>query len=572
MALLLVLAIALAAPAAAPAAPTVAGESHLSDSSGPARKGVGTTSINPPSQLLPNQGEKWYTGNTLQQYGMNCTPLAGGYSEPMVATWIGYGGLANVPKVGETYYLSIATSVPGHPCGTNVSLVSPQVVLPAGTSIDTSKPIRCFGISRAGNSSELTNESWQLPTGSSGRYCPQAATAGSYQGAQRLGYRPIGNGQFFEVVVPVRSTVELKGAAGPAEHSVYAYMEATGVYQSPMVASAWVNVFPNGPAAPPAVSFGQPAEYPFWDAAAQDNPATTSDERNKGRFRVRLYSAFKAGQFCFRLYPGSGSLTEVFSQCDNVTNASDSWLWQTTFDDGQGNQNVEDGLFLQGFDPNAHYRYEWTFVPSDGSGAKTSGLRNFTSLAGPDGDGDGVPDTADSCPTREGDAANGCPPAAPPDPDKDGVFGANDKCPTDAAPGKLDGCPAGSPPKPPPGGGMTPPALTARAKAAAAVKRSALAKTGLRVAFSCSRESRASGILSIDAKTAKRMKLRKRGSRPLTIGSGSGACRGSGALVVRVKKAYAKKLKRGFRAKLAFSFTPTGGGAAVEQTLRLAVR
>ncbi len=54
-----------------------------------------------------------------------------------------------------------------------------------------------------------------------------------------------------------------------------------------------------------------------------------------------------------------------------------------------------------------------------------------------DGDGDGVPDTEDACPTVAGKAMfRGCP-----DTDNDGIIDAKDKCPNEAGPIATDGCP-----------------------------------------------------------------------------------------------------------------------------------
>lgn len=65
-----------------------------------------------------------------------------------------------------------------------------------------------------------------------------------------------------------------------------------------------------------------------------------------------------------------------------------------------------------------------------------------------DGDGDGVPDTIDQCPTQPAGTANGCPLPAPSDGDGDGVPDSIDQCPTQ--PGATsNGCPA--PPSQPDG-------------------------------------------------------------------------------------------------------------------------
>lgn len=60
-----------------------------------------------------------------------------------------------------------------------------------------------------------------------------------------------------------------------------------------------------------------------------------------------------------------------------------------------------------------------------------------------DGDGDGVVDTSDACPTTAAATANGCPPPAPPaDTDGDGKPDAQDLCPTKRDE-RGDGCPRG---------------------------------------------------------------------------------------------------------------------------------
>lgn len=56
-----------------------------------------------------------------------------------------------------------------------------------------------------------------------------------------------------------------------------------------------------------------------------------------------------------------------------------------------------------------------------------------------DSDGDGVPDSADQCPTVYAVTPNGCP-ATPPDADRDGVPDATDRCPSVPA-ATDDGCP-----------------------------------------------------------------------------------------------------------------------------------
>ena len=66
----------------------------------------------------------------------------------------------------------------------------------------------------------------------------------------------------------------------------------------------------------------------------------------------------------------------------------------------------------------------------------------------PDGDGDGVPDADDVCPSQAGPSTNdGCPlTPPPPDADDDGVPDATDDCPAQSGPVSNDGCPVVIPP------------------------------------------------------------------------------------------------------------------------------
>lgn len=108
------------------------------------------------------------------------------------------------------------------------------------------------------------------------------------------------------------------------------------------------------------------------------------------------------------------------------------------------------------FDPPEYdkdYTVQWFFKDSqNGSIMRAQSPKiDFHSLAGPDGDGDGVIDQADQCPATKGTKDNnGCPPALPPDTDGDGVVGVADKCPDVPGQGSLDGCPPATGPTQPP--------------------------------------------------------------------------------------------------------------------------
>ena len=131
-----------------------------------------------PEQTVGGSGSKWFSGSLLQQSGLNCTIIGGSYSETMVSAIAGFGGTAGIPKVGDTYYASLLVSIPGNPCGSGSSVVGTDLVLPRGTTVDTSKPIRCFGQGRTASTfGELTGGNWGPFLGSSGPYCP--ASVGS---------------------------------------------------------------------------------------------------------------------------------------------------------------------------------------------------------------------------------------------------------------------------------------------------------------------------------------------------------------------------------------------------------
>jgi hypothetical protein len=96
------------------------------------------------------------------------------------------------------------------------------------------------------------------------------------------------------------------------------------------------------------------------------------------------------------------------------------------------------------------FQIQWTFRNQSNQVLASSQWLDFRTLAGPDGDGDGVIDSQDKCATTPGTKADGgCPPSLPPDTDGDGVVGVQDKCPSVPGNGSLDGCPASAPPPAP---------------------------------------------------------------------------------------------------------------------------
>jgi hypothetical protein len=527
-------------------------------------------------------GGKWFSGSWLQQSGTNCTIIGGAYPETMVSGIASYGGAASIPAVGQSYYTSFLLSVPGNPCGTGSSAISTDVILPPGTSIDTSKPIRCFGVPRNQTAwQELTNATWSF-LGSSGRYCPTGASPSAlHGGAYNIGFRPIANGQLFQIFVPVKSSQALIGAAGNPVHEFRWLTDSTGVYSNPGQSYVWANVLnqssgSNGP----FVYFANQAAAPFWKADASAGPP---DTRNRVELWANLYTAGYPGTFCYAIH----RLPELS-------------LRGTCALDPGFNPNVPSGLGLAQVipDPSAtgptggyaplyfdgptsgdsewdrDMRITWTFTPSGpGAPPAVSQSATFHTLAGPDSDGDGVADIHDSCPSTKGTESNGCQPALVPDPDGDGVFGAEDKCPSTNGNGSLNGCPGGVIPAATNTGGTTiqsggkiPVGISGGlgVKKGGKLSRKALLK-GLKVKVTCSQDSTASLALAITKGTAKKLKIKTK--KTVTIASGRGACKAAGGGSVKLAlsgkyKGKVRKAKKTFPALLGLKLSGGGANAA----------
>ncbi|MEA2389800.1 MAG: OmpA-OmpF porin, family [Thermoleophilaceae bacterium] len=189
--------------------------------------------------------------------------------------------------------------------------------------------------------------------------------------------------------------------------------------------------------------------------------------------------------------------------------------------------------------PGEHtYTIRWSFTYNPGSGNQTITKDiAFTTLAGPDGDGDGVPDASDSCSTVSGTQANGCPPPVQTDPDGDGVFGSADKCPTKNGGAALNGCP--------------PPVPIAFTASLGAIKDNKLARKalvkGVSLPIKCSLASKASAKLKLSRKIAKQLQISvKPGQKTVTIGSGSADCTpGAGRKIkVKLKPSLVQKVRK----------------------------
>ena len=494
--------------------------------------------VNPETEIAGATG-KWFTGELIQQTGLNCATAILGepYTEVMVSGYSSYGGAPNggLPRVGQGYYTSLLLAVPGNPCGSGVSAVATEVILPPGTQVDTSRPIRCFGQPQgAGTFIELTGGTWSH-LGSSGAYCPSQVSPAIYtQGAVSVGFRPIVNGQFFQVFLPVISSTQLVGMGNFNDRFMWT-TNATGVYANPALSSVWANVFAaSNVGQGPFVYFArQPAAIPYWKATASSSP----DLRNRVELFANFYTAGLAG-------------TVSYTMTRTDTNTQ---VWSSTQDGAGFNGVVPVGLDLVqitatgdaagpiggyspvAFDPpgtpgnpagewNVPMLVTWTFTPN--VGLSVSGSATFTTLPGPDTDGDGVADTTDGCPAVKGTLANGCLPGPLTDPDGDGVFGVADLCPAVNGQGRLDGCaPVLSPPA----------AVTASVgtKKQAIFRSAALAK-GIKVPITCTGAARVTVQIVVTKKLAKaRLKLAAPATG-LIVASGVGNCTPGTRLMVKL--------------------------------------
>lgn len=529
-----------------------------------------------PPQIVGGSNSKWTSGNFIQQSGLNCSTaiLGSAYTEIMVSGVASYGGLPTVPKVGDAYWTAFLVSIPGNPCGSGSSSVVTTLVLPPHTSVDSARPIRCFGLPRNHDQNtpwqDLAGQSWSF-LGSSGPYCPTQPSVSPYhQGGLQFGFRPLANGQLFWIFVPVKSTAPLVGAGTSPPDAFRWLTDATGVYANPGLSTVWANVFPAGLGTSPQVYFTRdPTVIPFWNNAAPDG------QRNQAEWFANVYSAGTTGNLCFELYEGPTVTGSPLFTCAALTS---NWngaipnttvcplpcgieLWQV---EGQGPNR---GFVPFFYDDDTTYTIRWLYS-HNGGGPPATATTTFRTLDGADLDGDGVGANDDGCPNDKGTLPNGCLPGVEPDPDQDGVYGAADVCPNTGGEGALNGCPGGivpNPPAPPPPPPLPPAPKTLVAtlltKQGAVFRRASLAK-GAPVKFECTLDSAANGTLSISKKVATTLGIKTR-KKTVGIASGKGACKalGGGSLKLKLLRAYAGKVKNArkpFSASLAVKLSAPG--------------
>lgn len=568
--------------------------------------------LNPEQALTGTTTSRWYSGSLNQQYGLNCSIIGGSYSEVMTSAIGGYGGTQSVVGVNDQYWASLLVSTPGNPCGSGSAGLQTDVFLPPGTTVDTTRPVRCFYLQR--NSNDVTNgwidgtnETWAMQGVGSGRICPAGVGASTLApGGSQIGFRPVPSGMMLKIFVPLKSSQALSGGAGQV---IDWLIGSTAAFETPGLSRTAAYVFSGisgGTGGNPSVFFSQqPAAKPYWVDGVSNAQA------NRVELWVNAYTAGKPGYLSYEI-----RRTDTNALVWDSASAGAAWNGNVA----AGNSIIQLIPAGEAKGPNGGYspvyfdppgtpsnpggewgvpmRITWTFTPSPGHGSATSASTTFTSLPGPDKDGDGVPDASDVCPNVKGNGANGCAVVVEnpsDDGDLDGVPRSADKCPTVQAPGTPDGCPATPVTEQPPvgggggagggqapgsgdgaGAGSTAPAtgtgpaaaptptvgLTTKAKAKL-VKSKLVGKRGLALKVQCTPGAAVTVSLTATKATAKLLKLK---TNPLPVlASGQATCAGGETSVaLTVPKTLASKLKKArvaLPATLGASAT-NGGGTA----------
>ena len=465
-----------------------------------------------PQQLIGGAGSKWFSGSLLQQIGDNCSILGSPYTEVMIGGVGSYGGAPGngVVKVGDAYWASLLVSVPGNPCGTGVSSVVTDLVLPRNTTYDSSRPIRCFATHRfSSDFGEVTNETWSF-LGYSGRYCPTGPTVAPI--GQRFGYRPLANGQLFEIFVPVKSTSTLQGAGSSDEFNWLT--QATGVYANPGRSFIWANVFPGSTAGQdPYVYFANdPAAIPYWCATC---PAGT---QNRVEFFANVYTAGVGGtlHYDIRRTDNNALVAQDINDVGyNGTVAAGQTLVQVLATGASAGPN---GGYVPFYyeqalgEWDAPMRIQWDF--QYGAGLHKYGTATFRTLTGPS-----------DCDNGSGTVPASCLAPAP--------------------------------------------HLTGRAAVAAGAKlRRAKLAVGLKINLTCNLSSKATAKLTLSRRVARSLGL----SATTPIAKGSGTCNSTagGSLKLKLTARAANKL-RGHKvaATLTITFTRPGSTAKFVRSVKI---
>jgi len=181
----------------------------------------------------------------------------------MISSGTGYYGTTDgsFPKVGDVYYAHIFLGT-GDPCSGGLD-VTTGVDLPHDTefAVSPTNKIHCFY-------KPPTSSSWQEATNDPGMDCVQNPALKLPDGSWDLGTRGLAHYSMIEIRFPLKSTQELKGAAGPSGGDrLVGHVESSIVNPPVAHPSAWVAVPGTGPTGGGTTDTTKPTLAPVQPAA-----------------------------------------------------------------------------------------------------------------------------------------------------------------------------------------------------------------------------------------------------------------------------------------------------------------
>ena len=235
------------APAVRPVAAPQSMIAALRSRRGPVPRGRVPKLVPDGSSTVTTAGEPfWSFGVTEQQSGLNCSIIDNPYYEPQVTSQAGYGGTADVPKVGERFNIVLLYSHPGYACSDGfLADLYTELHLPDGAqvAVDATHGIGCYTTTRADPDTwvDVTTKTWSTPNGLKGSWCKTNGGVGKY-GGLNLGLRMMVTGTMFQIVIPAIATKELKGAANTPVAEFWGVTETVVATQSIGLPYVWANV------------------------------------------------------------------------------------------------------------------------------------------------------------------------------------------------------------------------------------------------------------------------------------------------------------------------------------------
>ena len=469
----------------------------------------------------------WRDGVIDYSYSINCPSMIFGspYLEATAGSYAGvYLDPNDIPDAGEVFYVRMTVAGLGNPCAgpyAHMELWLPQDV---HLAISSDYPVFCYAQSPRSNSFVRENAC---------RQTPGAGLHGATFGAPDGSPWPLPQGAFWQVQVPVYSTKPLKGIAGNrlagCGDCFVAPIQILDGGSSPFqLPRQYLNVAEAVPGA------GFPDPFVTFTAT---QATTTAYE----------FNYFRPGDIAALLSEADVSGQPVGSPVGVVTGRAEA-------DD----YAVEFSHTWSGLKPNQRYAYELGFRPDGEVDYFVSPPRSFTTPGTFTGGAIGAGGGATGSATPPAPSQTEPPAAQPPAPSDATVAAGLDTIRNGAKPNQALPKDPGPTPNP------TPQASLATIGAPAKIKRAALLKKGLKVPVACARACSVALALQISGKDAKRYRLvKKKTSKPVTIGAAKKSFAGAGTATVTVKltKAARKRLARAKKLTVTLRSTATESGA-----------